>query len=288
MPGGGAVSRRPRRPLSTSGGRGGFAVNEVSAETLSCTVSRLRDAGCVFAEEEADLLIGDAGDAGELEALLMRRLAGEPLEVVLGWMTFRGLRIEVDPGVFVPRQRTAFLVRQALAITQPGSIVVDLCCGTGAIGLAITTERPGIELHAGDIDPVAVRCAARNLSPVGGATWCGDLFDALPDRLHGTVDVVVVNAPYVPTAEIALMPPEARDHEPRHTLDGGGDGVDVHRRVARSVGQWLRPGGHVLIETGTAQSGMTAEALAEAGLCTTVASSEQMWATVVIGERRST
>ncbi|WAC55938.1 putative protein N(5)-glutamine methyltransferase [Gordonia sp. SL306] len=256
----------------------------MSVETLSHTVSRLRDAGCVFAEEEAELLIGDAGDAAELEELLVRRVAGEPLEVVLGWMTFRGLRIEVDSGVFVPRQRTAFLVRQALAVTQPGSIVVDLCCGTGAIGFAIATELPGIELHACDIDPVAVRCASRNLSTVGGATWCGDLFEPLPDRLRGAVDVVVVNAPYVPTAEIAMMPPEARDHEPRHTLDGGGDGVDVHRRVARSVGQWLRPGGHVLIETGDVQSRLTAEALAEAGLGTTVASSEQMWATVVVGQ----
>nr|WP_237421644.1 putative protein N(5)-glutamine methyltransferase [Gordonia sp. SID5947] len=250
---------------------------------MSRTVTRLRDAGCVFAEEEADLLVGDARDLGELEELLMRRIAGEPLEVVLGWARFRGLRIAVEPGVFVPRQRTAFLVRQALTVTRPGSTVVDLCCGTGAIGLAIATEVPDIEIHASDIDPVAVRCAAGNLAAVGGVTWCGDLFDPLPDRLRGSVDVVVVNAPYVPTAEMAMMPPEARDHEPRRTLDGGPDGVDVHHRVASVVGEWLRPGGHVLIESGAVQARLTAEALSGAGLGTAVASSEEMAATVVIG-----
>ncbi len=89
---------------------------------------------------------------------------------------------------------------------------------------------PSAEVHGADLDPVAVRCARRNLP--AGQVWEGDLYAALPDHLRGRADVLVVNAPYVPTSAIATMPPEARDHEPRSALDGGLDGLDVHRRVA--------------------------------------------------------
>ncbi len=254
-------------------------------DLVSRTVLRLREAGAVFAEDEADLLIGQADDEPALAVLLDRRVAGVPLEVVLGWTWFCGLRIEVDPGVFVPRQRTAFLVAQAVSLMPPGAVVIDVCCGSGAIGRAIADAVDDIDLHATDIDRVAVGCAARNLAAVGGHTYCGDLLDALPVRLRGRADVVVVNAPYVPTDEIAMMPPEARDHEPHHTLDGGPDGVDVHRRVAAVVGEWLRPGGHVLIETGEHQAELTAEALRRGGLDATIARSEEMWATVAIGRK---
>lgn len=249
------------------------------------TVETLRAAGCVFAEEEADLLIGQAADDASLAALLRRRVSGEPLEVVLGWTLFDGLRVEVDPGVFVPRQRTVFLARQAIAIAEPGAVVLDLCCGTGAIGLAVASAVSSVELHACDIDPAAVACAARNVAAVGGHTWCGDLFDPLPQRLRGEVDIVVVNAPYVPTARIAFMPPEARDHEPSHSLDGGVDGVQIHRRVGSEVGAWLRPGGCVLVETSTDQAELTAEALSVAGLTTAIHGSDELQATVAVGRR---
>src|SRR5919198_868550 len=100
-------------------------------------VSRLRAAGCVFAEDEALLLISAAGSPGELAAMVDRRIAGLPLEHVLGWAEFCGLRIAVDPEVFVPRRRTELLVRQAIALARPGAVVVDLCCGSGAVGAAL-------------------------------------------------------------------------------------------------------------------------------------------------------
>ena len=109
-------------------------------------------------------------------------------------------------------------------------------------------------MHAADVDPAAVACARRNLPPV----YQGDLYAALPERLRGRVDLLVVNAPYVPTAAIATMPPEARDHEPRVALDGGADGLDVQRRVAADAPAWLRPGGALLIETGADQAPRTA------------------------------
>ena len=126
-------------------------------------VARLRAAGCVFAEDEARLLRAAAGSPAELDALAARRVDGAPLEALLGWAEFCGLRIAVDPGVFVPRQRTAFLVAQAVRRAGPGAVVVDLCCGTGAIGAAIAAAAPGVEVHAADVDPAAVACARRNL-----------------------------------------------------------------------------------------------------------------------------
>ncbi|MGZ4777439.1 MAG: putative protein N(5)-glutamine methyltransferase, partial [Oryzihumus sp.] len=204
-------------------------------------VPALRAAGCVFAEEEAALLVAAATGHG-LAALVRRRVAGEPLEQVLGWAEFCGQRFVVEPGVFVPRQRTRLLVREAVALARPGAVVLDVCCGVGAVGAAVAAAVPGAELWAADVDPVAVRCAERNLAAFGGRAFAGDLYDALPAGLRGRVDVLVANAPYVPTAEIAMMPPEARDHELTAALDGGADGVDVQRRVAAAAPDWLAPG----------------------------------------------
>ncbi len=198
----------------------------------------------MYAEDEATLLLDAADAPDDLERLLARRVAGEPLEHVLGWAGFRGLRVSVGPGVFVPRWRTAFLVDVALGLLaeRPQPVVVDLCCGTGAIGTALLAEVPGVEVHAADLDPRAVASARLNLEPRGGRVHEGDLYDALPGDLRSRVDVLAVNAPYVPTDAIATMPPEARDHEARIALDGGGDGLDVHRRVAAGARDWLAPG----------------------------------------------
>ncbi|MDF2663772.1 MAG: putative protein N(5)-glutamine methyltransferase [Paenibacillus sp.] len=108
------------------------------ADTLySITVSRLREAGCVFAEEETRLLVSAARTPADLAAMADRRAAGVPLEHVIGWAEFCGLRIAVDKGVFVPRHRTEFLIRQAAALARSGAVVVDLCCGSGALGAAL-------------------------------------------------------------------------------------------------------------------------------------------------------
>ena len=220
------------------------------------------------------MLQAAAVDGERLERMLARRVVGEPLEQVLGWAEFCGLRIVVAPGVFVPRRRTEFLVERAVQLlgadTRP--VVVDLCCGTGAIGVAIA-QRLEVELHAADVDPDAVACARQNVTM--GEVHEGDLYDALPVGLRGRVDLLAVNAPYVPTDEIRLMPPEARLHEHHVALDGGADGLDLHRRVASGAPEWLRPGGTLLIETSQAQAEATAAACADAGLRPTTLSRDE-------------
>lgn len=249
------------------------------------TVLALRSAGCVFAEQEAEILLGEAQDEQELADLVARRTAGTPIEVIVGWAVFGGMRIQVDAGVFVPRQRTVFLCRRAAELAPPSALVVDLCCGTGAIGAVLATLVPGIDLYAADVDAAAVACARRNLAPVSEHVYQGDLFDALPPALRGRIDLLLVNAPYVPTDQIELMPPEARDHEPWVALDGGADGVEVHRRVAAGAAAWLRPGGHLLIETSEDQAELTAEAMRGAGLRPRIDVSEELYSTVVTGLR---
>jgi len=246
--------------------------------------ARLRAAGCVFAEEEAALLSA-AADGAALEALVARRVAGEPLEQLLGWVSFGGLRVALAPGVFVPRQRTTFLVDLATSYVDRGAVVLDVCCGSGALGLVVATRRPGVELHATDVDPAAVACAAGNLAPVGGRTYCGDLLAPLPASLRGRVDVLLANVPYVPTDAVALMPPESRDHEPRHTVDGGPDGLVLQRRVAAVAPAWLAPGGRVLVEASEAQAPAAVEAFRVAGLIARVERSEEYDATVVVARR---
>lgn len=227
-------------------------------------VARLRAAGCVFAEDEARLLADAATSPADLAAMVARRTAGVPLEHVVGWAEFRGLRILLDDGVFVPRPRTEMLAREAARLAAPGALVVDLCCGSGALGAAVLAAVPDVALHAVDVDPAAVACARRNLP--GAEVHEGDLYEPLPPALHGRVAVLVANVPYVPTGAIALMPPEARLHEPAVALDGGADGLDVLRRVAAQAPRWLAPGGHLLVESSDRQAERAARVMTRAGL----------------------
>ena len=255
-------------------------------------VARLRAAGCVFAEEEAAILIASAAP-GELDAMVARRADGEPLEQVVGWAEFAGLRVLVDPGVFVPRRRSEFLVDVAVLLAGGSRVVVDLCCGTGALGLAVASRLAspgglplaGVELHAADLDPAAVACARRNVEPAGGHVYAGDLFAPLPGSLRGRAGVLICNAPYVPTTEIAFMPGEARDHEALMALDGGADGLAVLRRAASDAGAWLAPGGVLLVETSERQAPMMAAVMADAGLTAQVHEDDESGATVVTGVR---
>jgi len=267
-------------------------------------VAQLRAAGCVFAEGEARLLQEAAAEDDQmLQVLAGRRIAGEPLEHVLGWAEFCGLRIQVDPGVFRPRPRTEFLVEHAATLVRPGAsatvvdgpaatlvrpgapatVVVDLCCGSGALGVALATMLRRAELHAADVDPVAIACARRNVEPLGGRVHLGDLFAALPADLRGRVDALLANVPYVPTDDLELMPSEARLHEPVATLDGGPDGLAVLRRVAAEAPRWLAPGGHLLTEASSRQADAAAGVLSSAGLAASVVTSEEYDATVVVG-----
>jgi release factor glutamine methyltransferase len=249
-------------------------------------VTRLRLAGCVFAEDEADVLLTAATTADELDAMVQQRVQGTPLELIVGWAEFAGLRIGVAPGVFVPRQRTRLLLQYAYQLAPPRPVVVELCCGSAAVSVVLASTLKEVELYATDIDPIAVQCARRNLVEIAprAVVFDGDLYDPLPSSLAGRIDLLLANAPYVPTESIALMPPEARLYEPRIALDGGTDGIDVHRRIAQSAGRWLTPQGHLLVETSRAQAAGTVAAFERHGLVAEVVSSDELDATVVIGQ----
>ncbi|MFS8095845.1 putative protein N(5)-glutamine methyltransferase [Lentzea alba] len=238
-------------------------------------VDQLRAAGCVFAEDEAALLEDAATSPEHLEEMVAQRVEGLPLEHVVGWAEFCGQRIVVTKGVFVPRHRTELLVD--LATELKPEIVVDLCCGSGAIGAVLQSRLPKATVYAADIDPVAVACARKNLTNV----FEGDLFDALPTNIRGRIDVVVANVPYVPTDDIQFMPPEARDFEARVALDGGTDGLEILRQVARQAATWLRPGGHLMSETSARQAPSALGVLTSAGLNARLVTSED--ATAVVG-----
>ncbi|WP_448631286.1 putative protein N(5)-glutamine methyltransferase [Cellulomonas soli] len=276
---------------------------EPAAAGTDALVARLRTAGCVFAEDEAALLREAAAradgtvDVDALEALVARRVEGLPLEHLLGWAHFCGLRVRVEPGVFVPRRRTELMVHEAVRLlaashgqrTDPTTsaaaapVVVDLCCGSGAVGLAVLTARPDVQLVAADIDPAAVACARRNLTPLGAQVLEGDLDAPLPTALRGRVDVLTANTPYVPTDAVSLMPPEARLHEHAVALDGGHDGLDLQRRVAGAALDWLAPGGHLLVEVSEDQAPAALAVLTGHGLRARLVTDDDRDATVVVG-----
>jgi release factor glutamine methyltransferase len=264
---------------------------DLSPEATSELVARLRAAGCVFAEDEAQLLIAAASTSADLAAMADRRVAGLPLEQVIGWAGFCGLRIAVAPGVFVPRRRTELLVQRAVALASGAGgsggppVIVDLCCGTGAVAAVLAAALHPAEVHASDVDPAAVACARRNLGAAGGRVYQGDLYAPLPAGLRGRVTLLAANVPYIPTGQIGLLPAEARLHEPRVALDGGADGLDVLRRVAEAAPEWLAPGGHLLTETSERQAPRAAEIIAGSGLAAEVVSSDELSATVVTGTR---
>jgi release factor glutamine methyltransferase len=245
---------------------------------IDAIAARLRAAGSVFAEDEAAVLVSEADD---LEEAVARRVLGEPIEHIVGWAEFHGRRIVVGPGVFVPRHRSEFLVDRALAVLNAGDVVVELCCGAAAFASVLASE--GADAWATDIDPVATQFAARNLAPERVLT--GDLYSALPAALAGTVDLIVVNAPYVPTAAIATMPSDARDFEPLISLDGGADGLDLHRRIAADAAAWLRPGGRLFIEASERQAPVSAAIFEAAGLPADIAHDEDTDATVIEARR---
>ncbi|WP_240041400.1 putative protein N(5)-glutamine methyltransferase [Paenibacillus ginsengarvi] len=259
-------------------------INE-DAAGWKALVGKLRAAGCVFAEEEARLLMDAASSVAELDKMAERRAAGYPLEHIVGWAEFCGLRIRIDPGVFVPRRRTEFLAGLAARITRPGDIAIDLCCGSGALGAALANKVKPIMLHAVDIDPVAVQCARRNIAADIGYVYEGDLYEPLPERLYNRIAVIVANAPYVPTGKIELMPAEARIHEAAIALDGGADGLDVQRRIVAEASRWLAPGGVLLVETSERQAKQTAGLFSAYGLFPEPVRSEDYDATVIVGFR---
>jgi release factor glutamine methyltransferase len=238
---------------------------------------RLRAAGCVFAEDEAALLVAEfTGDA--LEVAVARRVAGEPLELVLGFVEFGALRLAVAPGVFVPRRRTELVARRAIRALPAGGRLVDLCCGVGAIAALVASRRPDAVVLAADVDPVAVSVARTNLTEFGATAVVANMAEGL----EGPFNVITACPPYVPTAEIAFMPREAREFEPATALDGGQDGTDLQAAVFAAAAKLLSPGGVAIVETSRAQAERTCERAVEAGLSPSVGHSKALGAAIVI------
>lgn len=212
-------------------------------------VRRLRDAGCVFAEDEAAVLRASATDAAHLESLCARRLSGEPLEHVVGWVAFGRFRLEVGAGVFVPRQRTLLLARTAVAAARArrAPIVLEAFAGVAPVATTVRRTVPVARVFAAEVDEIAVEYARRNLG-AGVRVLCGSGFAALPESLRGRIDVIAAVPPYVPTTAADLLPREALDHEPDSALFAGVDGLDHIRGLIDRSGEWLADGGILTIE----------------------------------------
>jgi release factor glutamine methyltransferase len=223
----------------------------------------LAEAGFVAPDAEADALLEASSEGvGSIEELVARRLRGEPLAWITGSVRFCGVRVRIDPGVFVPRPHTESLARRAVELLPPAGIAVDLCTGSGAVAVILRSARPGATVVATDVAPVAVECARRN----GVDALLGDLDQPLPPSLRGHVDVVTAVVPYVPSEEIHLLPSDVLAHEPRLALDGGPAGMRLLLRAAEAAARWLRPEGSVLLELGGDQARAMRVALAALGL----------------------
>jgi release factor glutamine methyltransferase len=202
------------------------------------------------AEESAELRAAANGDPVRLDALAVRRLAGEPLAWITGRARFAGLEVRVDPGVYVPRWQSTELARRAVRRLPERGTALDLCTGSGALALALRCGRPAARVVASDVDPRAVANARAN----GVDAHLGDLFAPLGDDLRGRTDVVVAVVPYVPTPALRLLPRDTLTFEDAAHYDGGPDGTTLLRRVARGAPDFLRPGGVLLLELGGEQA----------------------------------
>jgi release factor glutamine methyltransferase len=226
---------------------------------FDAVVARLEAAGCVAADEEAADYVALAPDDATLEAWLRRREAGEPSAWITGTLLFCGRPLRVDRGVFVPREQTEELAQRAAAVLPDGGRALDLCTGTGAVAAHLRASRPSATVIGTDLHWRAAANARRN----GVPAVVTDLDAGL--RPATTFDVVTAVAPYVPTGDLHLLRADVQRHEPRVALDGGGDGLDVVRRVVAVAGRRLWPGGWLLGEIGGAQDDALAPDLRRAG-----------------------
>ena len=222
----------------------------------------LADAGFVAAADEAgELLARAGGDQELLDALVARRLTGEPLAWITGSVCFCGLEIAVDPGVYVPRWQTEALALRAVERLPANGAAVDVCTGAGAIAKTLMARRPQARVLATDLDERAVACARRN----GVEAHRGDLLAPLPRALEGSVDVVVGVVPYVPTGDLRLLHRDALTFESTLSYDGGEDGTALLRRVVADSTRFLRRGGALLLELGGHQADALGDDLGRLG-----------------------
>jgi len=243
--------------------RAGVASPEHDAAELLAHVLGTTRGQLVLVEEVAP----SAVDA--YAALLARRAGREPLQHLTGVAHFRHVELAVGPGVFTPRPETELLAGWAIDRAGDGSIVVDLCTGSGAIAKAVKDEVPGADVHAVELSEDALVWAERNLAGTGVDLRQGDFASAFDD-LAGTVDVIACNPPYVPLDAWESVAPEARDHDPHLALFSGADGLDAIRVLERRAAELLRPGGVVGFEHADVQGESAPSVFAATGRWTDV------------------
>lgn len=207
--------------------------------------------------------------------LVRRRGSGEPLQTILGMTEFYSRPFKVMPGVFIPRPETEHLVEAAVGMLSPAGrsllspVAVEIGCGTGIIGISLACELPRLVVHVTDVNPKALELAGNNAAALEVAgryhRHQGSRFDPLPDALHGQVDLLVSNPPYVRSGDIAGLSVEVAEHDPREALDGGADGLDFYHALVSGMGRWVRPGGAVALEIGDDQATDVGRILAAGG-----------------------
>ena len=190
-----------------------------------------------------------------IDGIAKRRAQGEPLQYILGKWEFMGLPFYTRPCALIPRQDTETLCEEALKINGRGKTLLDLCCGTGCIGVSLA-KLGGFEVTFGDISPDCLALARENaaLNGVSGKFLLTDMFSDISDSF----DLICVNPPYIPTSELASLQAEVK-REPALALDGGADGLDFYRRISRDYAAHLNPGGALLMEVGAGQAADVAE-----------------------------
>jgi release factor glutamine methyltransferase len=209
--------------------------------------------GFVLGEEPEPRDQIPASAATRFKRLVARRASGEPLPYIKGFTDFRGLDHLARPGVFVPRDSSEFLAEQAIRRLRRRSspVAVDLATGGGTIALAIANEVPRARVFGADVSKEAIALARTNARRFGLSVRfaVGDLFEAIPRAIAGTVDVITLHPPYVPVGDVRHLPDEIREWEPVHTLtDRSRDGLGLIGRTVTEAPDWLRTGGWLLME----------------------------------------
>lgn len=246
---------------------------EKAIDIMRFLAGALRGQGIPDAEKEAELMLTEGlgmdrvslyrdnpslsgAQREKLEEMLMRRTGREPLQYIIGHVDFYGLRIEVGPGVLIPRPESEFVVQEALRrlAQKPSPRVLDLCTGSGCLALAIAEKLAGARIYGTDLSEEALRYAEKNarLNGIANVTFLkGPLFEPVRDVRF---DAVVSNPPYVKSADIEGLEPEIRLWEPLNALDGGRDGLDFFREILPASPRYLEPGGLVILEMGEGQA----------------------------------
>ena len=257
----------------------------LALDALRASFERLNTLGIPDAEKEAELLITSGlgiervtlyrdnpglseKNSQKLEQMLARRQRREPIQYILGEVEFYGLRIRVGPGVLIPRPETELLVEEVLRrlSARPAPRVLELCAGSGCVALAVARALPGSSVLATEISVDALRRAEGNaaLNKISNVTFLqGSLFEPVEGEKF---DAVLSNPPYVKTGELEGLAPEISDWEPLTALDGGEDGLHFYRELIPQAGEYLSPGGVLIVEMGAALATGVAEIAEEAGL----------------------